>query len=82
MMNRQTIEQVRALIQEVDDLARDVLIDLDMQNEYEIGGWKKLDDPRPATPSDHLTMGNKNTSALRRRSMDLTRKLAEMRKSS
>lgn len=79
MMNRQTVEQVRALIEEVDALARDVLIDLDMELTREIGGWKKLDNPRPASPSDYISCGNKNTGALRRRSMDLTRKLAEMR---
>lgn len=81
-MHRETIEQVRALIEEVDALACDVLVDLDMQNEYEIGGWKKLDHPRPASPTDYITCGNVRTAALRRRSMDLTRKLSEMRKPS
>lgn len=80
MMNRQTIEQVRALIAEVDDLARDVLVEMDVANEWEVQGWKKREEPRPASPSDHLMTGSKSTGALRRRSMDLTRKLAELRK--
>ena len=79
-MNRGQIEKVRALIAEVDDLAREVLVDLDEDLTRELGGWRKAETPRDPSPSDHLMCGNKNTGALRRRSMDLTRALAEMRR--
>ena len=82
MMTREQIEQVRALIAEVDSLAAVVLADLDEDLTRELGGWRKAETPRDPSPSDYLMCGNKNTGALRRRSMDLTRKLAEMRKSS
>lgn len=81
MMNRGQIEKVRALIAEVDDLAREVLVDLDEDLKRELGGWRQAETPRDPSPSDHLMCGNKNTGALRRRSMDLTRALAEMRRS-
>lgn len=81
MMDRGQIEKVRALIAEVDDLARDVLVDLDEDLKRELGGWRQAETPRDPSPSDHLMAGSKNTGALRRRSMDLTRALAEMRRS-
>lgn len=80
-MNRGQIEKVRALIAEVDALATVVLADLDEDLKREIGGWRKAETPREPSPSDYLMCGNRNTGALRRRSMDLTRALAEMRKS-
>lgn len=79
-MNREQIEKVRTLLQEVADLTSEVLRDLDEDLKRELGGWRQAETPRDPSPSDHLMCGNKNTGALRRRSMDLTRALAEMRK--
>lgn len=79
-MTREQIEKVRALAQEVDALALEVLVDLDEDLKRELGGWRQAETPRDPSPSDYLMCGNKNTGALRRRSMDLTRALAEMRK--
>ena len=81
-MNREQIEKVRTLAQEVDALALEVLADLDEDLKRELGGWRKAETPRDPSPTDYLMCGNRNTGALRRRSMDLTRALAEMRKSS
>ena len=79
-MNREQIEKVRTLAQEVDALALEVLVDLDEDLKRELGGWRQAETPRDPSPSDHLMCGNKNTGALRRRSMDLTRALTELRK--
>lgn len=81
-MNREQIEKVRTLAQEVDALALVVLADLDEDLKRELGGWRQAETPRDPSPTDYLMCGNRNTGALRRRSMDLTRALAEMRKSS
>lgn len=81
-MNREQIEKVRTLAQEVDALALEVLADLDEDLKRELGGWRQAETPRDPSPTDYLMCGNRNTGALRRRSMDLTRALAEMRKSS
>lgn len=65
-MNRATVEKVIRLCDDVKGLAVEVLqADADAQTK----GW---------TP---IYYGSKVTGALRRRSMDLTRALAEMRKS-
>ena len=80
-MNREQIEKVRTLAQEVDALALEVLVDLDEDLKRELGGWRQAETPREPSPTDYLMCGNRNTGALRRRSMDLTRALAELRKS-
>ena len=80
-MNREQIEKVRTLAQEVDALALEVLADLDEDLKREIGSWRQAETPREPSPSDYLMCGNRNTGALRRRSMDLTRALAELRRS-
>ena len=80
-MNREQIEKVRTLAQEVDALALEVLADLDEDLKRELGGWRQAETPRDPSPTDYLMCGNRNTGALRRRSMDLTRALAELRRS-
>ena len=80
-MNREQIEKVRTLAQEVDALALEVLVDLDEDLKRELGGWRQAETPREPSPTDYLMCGNRNTGALRRRSMDLTRALAALRKS-
>ena len=77
-MNREQIEKVRTLLQEVADLTGEVLRDLD--EDLKPKPWRQEETPREPSPTDYLMCGNRNTGALRRRSMDLTRALAEMRK--
>ena len=80
MMNRETLNELSMLISELDSCITDVLIDLDIQNEYVYPGGPKREDPRKPAPGDHFFAGTARTGALRRKSMDVTRKLAEMRK--
>lgn len=79
-MNRGSIEEVRRLTVEVSFLCGEALemldIELDARNEYAFVCDEEGRDPSPA---DH-SYGSPETAALRRRSMDLTRALARMRR--
>lgn len=80
-MNRSQIETVRALCREVERLCTEALIRLDA----EVAQWNEyfsVVDPlhvdRKPSPSDR-SFGSRETDALRRRSMDLTCALADLR---
>ena len=86
-MNRQTIEASIKLAREFIVSGRAALERLDAEAEerdyrYESRHAAGIDEATPPPgrqPSDY-SYGSKETGALRRKSMDLTRKLAELRK--
>lgn len=79
-MNRVTLEELRVLMDRVDALCSDVLVELDMQREWD--GMSKRATPLDRKPYDYLMSGSRTTGSLRRASMDLTNALADMRKPS
>jgi hypothetical protein len=87
-MDRQTIEAAIELAREFVSAGHAALTRLDAENDerqtyYAERHAAGIDEPTPPTwpqPHDH-SYGSKETGALRRKSMDLTRKLAELRKS-
>lgn len=78
-MTRKTLEEARAEAERFLEACQNVLIDLDMELEWD--GYRRRDEPAEPTPQDRPSRNYKNSGALRRASMDLTRKLAELRKS-
>lgn len=76
MMNRTTIADVRALCAEVIKLCDAATAQLD--EELAERNYRWPDESRKPSPSDH-SYGSRATGSLRRRSMDLTRALADLR---
>jgi hypothetical protein len=88
-MDRKTINEAIKHAREFNIAALAALERLDAEIEqrddrYDELGLRGFDGARPAPgPSPHdYSYGSKETGALRRKSMDLTRKLAELRKHS
>lgn len=71
-MYRGKIEQAKAEAEAFAGYCKEALARLDKENE----GWKNRDFP---TAADY-SFGSAETGALRRKSMDLTRTLADLRK--
>ena len=87
-MNRQTIEDSIELAREFVAASHLALQRLDTENDNRDERYAErhaagIDEAYPPTgPQPHdYSYGSKETGALRRKSMDLTRKLAELRKS-
>jgi|GEM_PF-3184486 len=86
-MNRQTIEETIKQARELIVAGQAALERLDSENDerqtyYAERHAAGIDEPTPPQgpqPHDH-SYGSKETGNLRRKSMDLTRKLAELRK--
>lgn len=78
MMNRKTIEEVKEMCHSViaacDDALRRLDLEVEHRNKYDRDGTI-----RDASAGDY-SYGSRETGALRRRSMDLTRLLAELRR--
>lgn len=72
-MDRKTIEETITLASELVVAGQAAIERLNAENAERINPGKR--------PSDH-SYGSKETGALRRKSMDVTRKLAELRKHS
>lgn len=75
-MNRAKIEAAKSLAQEFIERCDAAIAQLDV--EARRNTWR-TDPPGQSTPADY-SYGSKRTGTLRRRSMDLTRILAELRK--
>ena len=79
-MNRGQIEDAKALAKEFivscDTALAQLDAELESRNEWLVD---RGEDPYKSSRSDH-SYGSKATGALRRRSLDLTRALAELRK--
>lgn len=74
-MTRNKIEAAKKMAQDFITRCDDALLQLDRER----GQHWKATAPDPITPNDY-SFGSKRTGTLRRRSMDLTRILAELRK--
>lgn len=74
-MDRSTVNKLRVLLDEVDSLCIEFLAEIDTQQR-----WDHEERKYVTESVDYLTTGSKTTGALRRRSLDLTRLLADMRK--
>lgn len=77
-MTRETLEESIAQAEQFIDACQNVLIDLNEELKWERG--RKRETPEPPSGSDRVWAGTKNSGALRRISMDMTRTLAKLRK--
>lgn len=74
-MTRKELTELRELLQEMDVACREFLREMDSQQR-----WDNEKNRYVTEPTDYLIAGTAKSGAVRRKSMDLTRALAALRK--